>query len=469
MKTSQDPVASGSLVDQIKDDHSDKFARGSAVNQNVDKMERKAFAVEGQMKSNIQRMEVKLENAVQKATEAQKSNKELQANYADVQNQLSRTQQQLSHIHKSNEHLQNQISAILNKLTHTEKWLFDMQRSNEQLRETNACLQNQLSLTQQQFLHVCKSNEALQTSNADLKNQLSLTQQQFSHVRKSNEALQTSNADLKNQLSLTQKQLLGVQSMMTCSRLWVISHNQFTIGREIGRGSWASVHEATFRGDTVAAKRLYDIITSPDNIQLFHREMQMALHCQHHNIVTFFGATVEGHPVILMELMDCSLRDAYTKGRGTVKDHQVLGILRDVANALHFLHTRPDPVIHRDVSSANVLLKTVYNGELLAKLGDFGTAKMQKLISTPGPGALAYAAPEFANPRSHSAKMDVYSFGVLMIEVLTKTLPLQALDDLKAQIQKEFPRYHHLVTSCTIQQPSHRPTMYDIIKQLDKN
>ena len=254
--------------------------------------------------------------------------------------------------------------------------------------------------------------------------------------------------------------------MMTCSRLWVVSHDQFTIGREIGRGAWATVHETTFRGATIAAKRLHQLITSTKTRQLFQREMEMALHCQHQNIVTFLGATLEGPPVILMELMDTSLRDAYEHGK--IKDHQRLGILCDVASALHFLHTRPDPVIHRDVSSANVLLKILYNGEWLAKLGDLGTAKIQQQAATAGPGAIAYGAPEAADFTKHSPKMDVYSYGVLMLEVLTKTHPFQMIDTLKAEVQQQFPQYHQLVTSCTNHQPSNRPTMYDIIEQLDR-
>ena len=202
---------------------------------------------------------------------------------------------------------------------------------------------------------VQKSNEELQKSNTHLINLLSLTQQQLLDVQKNNDLLQ---AQLLNQLSLTQQQLLGVQSMMTCSRLWVISHDQFIIGREIGRGAWATVHEATFRGATVAAKRLHQLITAPRTRQLFQREMEMALQYQHCNIITFLGATLEGSQVILMELMDTNLRSAYEQGH--IRDHQVLRILHDIASALHFLHTRPDPVIHHDVSSANVLLKAQY-------------------------------------------------------------------------------------------------------------
>ena len=328
----------------------------------------------------------------------------------------------------SNEHLQSQMLAILNKLSHTQQQLLDMQKANTHL-------QDQLSLAKQQMMDAQKNNDLSQ-------------------------------ANLQNQLSLTQQQLLGVQSMVTSSRLWVVSHNQFKIGREIGRGAWASVHETTFRGAKVAAKRLHDEITSPETIELFHQEMKMALHCQHQNIVTFLGVTLENHPVILMELMDISLRTAYI--RGNVKYQQVLKIFCDIASALHFLHTRPDPLIHRDVSSANILLKDCGNEVWLAKLGDLGTAKLQQYCTTPGPGALAYAAPEVADPKCHSTKMDVYSFGVLVVEVLTKTLPFQNLSTLKGQVQQQFPWYHQLVTNCTNQQSSDRPTMYDVIGQLNK-
>ena len=353
------------------------------------------YVIKGQIKSYIQKkIEDKVDSAVQKATEAEKSDKQLRVIVKEL--------------HERNEHLQNQMSTILNGLSHTRQQLLDIQKSNEQLQENNT--------------------------------------------------------DLQNQLSITQQRLLGVQSMITCSRLWVVSHDQFTIGSEIGRGAWAVVHEAVLRGAPVAAKCLHRIIATPKTKQLFQREMEMVLQCQHQNIVTFLGATLEGPPVILMELMDTNLRSAYEQGH--IKDHQVLGILYDIASALHFLHTRPDPVIHRDVSSANVLLKTQYNGEWLAKLGDLGTAKIQQQAATAGPGAIAYGAPEAADFTKHSPKMDVYSYGVLILEILTKTHPFQMVDALKVQVQQQFPQYHQLVTSCTNQKSSDRPTMYDVIKQL---
>ena len=138
-------------------------------------------------------------------------------------------------------------------------------------------------------------NKQLQEDRNELKTSNEHLQSRLTKVEQHLQGVQT-------QLSLTQQQLIGVQSMITYSRLWVVSHDLFAIGKEIGKGAWATVHETTFRGTTVAAKCLHNAITSPETREMFQQEMEMALHCQHENIVTFLGATLEGHPVILMEL-----------------------------------------------------------------------------------------------------------------------------------------------------------------------
>ena len=286
----------------------------------------------------------------------------------------------MAQLHKNLQILENQIGQLGGNCN-------DINATVEQLHQNVSEMERKFEKLQTQM-----SYNQLETENS-IKRMIANVDNAFRKaldVQKSNEELQESNVQLRNQLSLTQQQLLGVQSMMTCSRLWVVSHDQFKIGKEISRGAWATVHETAFRGAMVAAKRLHQLITAPTTRQLFQREMEMALHCQHQNIVTFLGATLEGPPVILMELMDTSLRSAYEQEN--IKDHQMLGIFYDIAGALHFLHTRPDPVIHRDVSSANVLLKALYNGEWLAKLGDLGTAKLQRLTTTAGPGAIIYGA-----------------------------------------------------------------------------
>ena len=337
------------------------------------------------------------------------------------------------------------------------KLQLDMENMKTQFEEQ---LNSFMAKTEETIQLIQQDNSQLTTNNVDLQNQLSIVQQKLFDLQNKNEQLQ-------NQLSSNQQQLESLQSMVTGgSLLHVVARNEIILGKEVGRGAWATVSQATFRGVSVAAKQLHSSIISSETKSLFKREMQIALCCCHQHIVTFLGATYDDDsPIILMELMDVSLRSAYQQGG--VTNAKAFKVVKEIAMALHFLHTRPDPVIHRDVSSANVLLKVLYNGEWLAKLGDLGTAMIQQQATTPSPGAWAYAAPEAPNPEKHSPKMDVYSFGVLVIETLTKTHPFQKVDTLKAQVQQQYPQYDQLVTSCTKQQSSNRPTMYDVLVQLD--
>ena len=382
-----------------------------------------------------------------------------------VESTIDQLHQNVSDVNLDFQGAKQQIKTMEVNITTLTQKVSQLQTANEELSTSNVNMQDQVSVVLQQLVDMVKINTELQTSNSELQTSNANLQSRLTDIEQHLQGVWQSNVQLQTQLSLTQQQLIGVQSMMTHSRLWAVSHDQFSIGNEIGRGAWATVHETTFRGTTVAAKCLHNIITSSETREMFQGEMEMTLYCQHENIVTFLGATLDNNPVILMELMDISLRKAYDQG--SVKDHQKFGILYDVAKALHFLHTRPDPVIHRDVSSANVLLKDCGNAKWLAKLGDLGTAKIQQQCTTPGPGTMAYAAPEVAVPSQHSPKMDIYSYGILIIEALTETFPFKKVEILKTCVQEQFPQYHQLVTSCNSHQSSDRPTMYDVITQLD--
>ena len=120
--------------------------------------------------------------------------------------------------------------------------------------------------------------------------------------------------------------------------------------------------------------------------------------------------------------MSTSLRHVLETGQ--LQPAHISPISRSVALALKYLHLlRPDPVLHRDVSSANVLLNPSPDDGWLAKLSDYGSANFTRQVRTAGPGNPAYAAPEASNPRQQTPKMDVYSLGVLLIEMARGQFP----------------------------------------------
>ena len=205
---------------------------------------------------------------------------------------------------------------------------------------------------------------------------------------------------------------------------WVVERREIQLtDQELGRGAWATVSVAMFRGARVAAKCVHNQIVSPHNIQLFKREMDMAARIRHPNLLLFIGATLEGEMVILTELMPTSL------SRELQREYQMsprltISIGLDVARALNYLHLmRPHPLIHRDISSANILLeRLLINGRWRAKVSDYGTVNLQENLATVGPGSPCYAAPEANDPTQQSPKMDIFSFGALLMEMLSGEL-----------------------------------------------
>ena len=233
---------------------------------------------------------------------------------------------------------------------------------------------------------------------------------------------------------------------------------------ELGWGGWGTVKVAEFRGLRVAAKCLHKIIISDYNRQLFVREMSIAAKLRHPNLIQFIGATLEGEPVILTELMATSLRAILE--RVPLSAANITSVSRDIARALNYLHlTKPDPILHRDVSSANVLLNLGPNMTWLAKLSDYGSANFVQRVNTAGPGNPSYAAPEASNPALQSTKMDVFSYGVLLVEMATQRFPDKST--LILQIQRiQVPGLPCIIRQCIQDDPSRRPNISDLLTQL---
>eukprot|EP00731_Ephydatia_muelleri_P024195 Em0016g466a len=218
---------------------------------------------------------------------------------------------------------------------------------------------------------------------------------------------------------------------------WIVKKEDILLtDKELGRGGWGVVKAARFCGLEVAAKLLHGAILSPHNQQLFKREMNMAASVRHPNILLFIGATIDQECVILTELMQTSLRavleDEVTNGL-SMSRQQVSNIAMDVGKALNYLHLmKPDAIIHRDVSSSNVLLELLGAHMWIAKLSDFGSSNFARQVTTAGPGNFTYAAPESSDPDLQSPKMDVFSYGILLLEMCNSSDANKWNDETKA-------------------------------------
>ena len=251
---------------------------------------------------------------------------------------------------------------------------------------------------------------------------------------------------------------------------WVLNEEEITMTDNVlGNGGYGEVRVGLFRGLRVAAKRLHEMILSPYNRGVFCREMEIASKVRHPNLLQFIGATREGNPIILTELMPTSLRKELETGT-PLPYPTILSISMNVACALNYLHLfKPHPILHRDISSGNVLLQPTFFMGIgwRAKVSDYGSANLQNLIATTAnPGNRVYSAPEAGNPREHSPAMDVFSYGVLLIEMSICSIPQP--DNRRQDINSiRRPTFKGLVQRCVMDNYRLRPKMSDIISELN--
>ena len=254
---------------------------------------------------------------------------------------------------------------------------------------------------------------------------------------------------------------------------WAVGREEIELqeGEELGRGGWAVVKVANFRGARVAAKCLYGEIASDYNRELFVREMNFASRVRHPNLLQFIGATLHGELVILTELMPTNVR-ALIKERAiddqVLSPAEVTSISQDVARALNYLHlVKPDPIIHRDISSANVLLESAPGNGWRAKVSDYGSVNFLRRLTTIGPGNPFYAAPEANTPSQQSSKMNIFSFGVLLLEMASCRFPDPNTRERHIGSVRQ-PGLVAVIRQCLSQDRARRPSAGELLAQISQ-
>ena len=201
----------------------------------------------------------------------------------------------------------------------------------------------------------------------------------------------------------------------------------------LGIGSYGAVYRAKCDQLVCAAKVLHPILFQTRDpaayriVERFQREIEFLSGLKHPNIIQYLGSCADpesGQPILFMELMDDSLTSFLERpiNPPPLPLHIQVNIAHDVAQALSHLHRHE--VLHRDLSSNNVLLI----GDRRAKVTDFGMAKLlgedPRLTPTYCPGTNGYMSPEaLADPPAYTTKLDIFSCGVLFVQLITRKFP----------------------------------------------
>ena len=412
--------------------------------------------VRTRLQQQLEGRERQLQQAQQQGQERERQARE---QVQDLQRQLQEREQQLQERERESEQQGQEREREIQQGRKREQDLQQqLQERERQAREREQDLQRQLQESQQQLQREIQQaqqqGQERERQVQDLQRQLQEREQQLEERERE---FQERERQLEEQIQVAESS-------------WVVNRREIIMTEVVlGKGGWGEVKVASFRGLKVAAKCLYEIIISPHNIRKFCREMNIASKLRHPNLLQFIGATTEGNPIILTELMPTSLRKELETGG--LAYPAILSISLDVACALNYLHLfKPHPILHRDVSSANVLLQGSGFGGWRAKVSDYGTVSLQPLARTCNPGNPVYSAPESPYPRQHSPSMDVFSYGVLLIEMVLCQFPEEDKSLREAQI-KAIKRLtlKNLIERCLIENYKQRPTMSDIIKELNES
>ena len=339
--------------------------------------------------------------------------------------------------------------------------------------EAKQTLKEQLALQEREFqiriMEIKKENQKLIEIH-----QKSLERKQQLEVEK--QKLLKENADLQSQVA--QKTIENMQLRRKLDETsWKVSHNEINLTEEeLGRGGWGAIKIGIFREQRVAVKQMYQVIMSSDNLELIHREINTMATLRHPNILQFIGAVLDdpsGNPMIITEVMDTTLRNAYINRELTPDPTcypTLLTIMRDVAAGLNYLHCLHDPIIHRDISSSNVLLEYKGRHKWKTKISDFGSANKACKAVTIAPGAFVYSAPESSKDicKEQTTKMDSYSYGILLCEVMTCQFPDSSVfQEMLRNVFRMSRHIYELILSCIKKDPEARPSMKRIIERLD--
>ncbi|CAN6293196.1 unnamed protein product [Urochloa humidicola] len=199
--------------------------------------------------------------------------------------------------------------------------------------------------------------------------------------------------------------------------------NNFSEKSKLGEGGFGDVYKGLLKnGKTVAVKRLIVMETSRTKAD-FESEVKLISNVHHRNLVRLLGCSRKGSEFLLVyEYMANGSLDKFLFGerQGTLNWRQRFNIIVGMARGLAYLHQEFHVcIIHRDIKSSNVLL----DDDFQPKIADFGLARLlpddHSHLSTKFAGTLGYTAPEYAIHGQLSEKVDTYSFGVVVLEILS--------------------------------------------------
>ncbi|KAJ4700931.1 putative Protein kinase [Melia azedarach] len=213
---------------------------------------------------------------------------------------------------------------------------------------------------------------------------------------------------------------------------WEIDMRLLKIGEKIASGSCGDLYRGVYLGQDVAIKILRSEHLNNALEDEFSQEVAILKEVQHRNVVHFIGACTKSPQLcIVTEYMPGgSLYNYLHKNHNVLKLSQLLRFAIDVCKGMEYLHQ--NDIIHRDLKTANLLMD-IHNA---VKVADFGVARFQNQggVMTAETGTYRWMAPEVINHQPYDQKADVFSFAIVLWELVTAKVPYETMTPLQAAL-----------------------------------
>lgn len=252
----------------------------------------------------------------------------------------------------------------------------------------------------------------------------------------------------------------------------LISYDKLEINKYLDKGSFGEVHKGKYLGMKIAIKTLFE----PRKRDEMLREAGLMIQLIHPNVVRLYGIVLEPQCCIVLEFMEKGSLYALLHSKGELNWPLRYQITLGIARGLAYLHE--NKIFHRDIKSLNILL----NKHNEAKISDFGlsTATFFSDRGDGKAGTFAWMAPELFRGNDYDFPCDVYSFAIVLWEIMTRCNPYahtpmpaliirQVLRGERPKIPEEAPLLlKKLAESCWGDDPDKRLKMKDILDSLEK-
>lgn len=253
---------------------------------------------------------------------------------------------------------------------------------------------------------------------------------------------------------------------------WLLDIRELVLGESIGEGEFGAVCVGEYMGQQVAVKNIKCDVTA----QAFLQETTVMTKLQHKNLVRLLGVILHNGLQIVTEFMAKGnlVNFLRTRGRLVISTVQLLRFALDVCEGMEYLESQK--LIHRDLAARNILV----SDEGVAKVSDFGLAKVDCKISDNAKLPVKWTAPEALKKETFSTKSDVWSYGIFLWETFSygrQPYPKMSLSEVRQCVEQgyrmeapeECPQgIYPLMRSCWEKEPRRRPSFHKLLEKLER-